>query len=144
VNVFIDNAETEGAPLVQELNPNYNNLFGKVEKESRMGAFTTDFTLIINGSLHRAHGGYLVIPVMELFRNPYSWDNLKKAIEEKNYRSNLVQEKLYELIENDKVEGFYEVCKMMGFSGNQGVIIPKSNVRSLMLKEEVQESVKKR
>ena len=50
VNVFIDNSETEGAPLVQELNPTYTNLFGTVEKESQMGMLTTDFTLIKSGS----------------------------------------------------------------------------------------------
>lgn len=80
VNVFVDNSQTEGAPLVQELNPTYNNLFGKVEKESQMGALTTDFSLIKSGSLHRANGGYLVIPVIELLRSPYAWDSLKKAL----------------------------------------------------------------
>jgi predicted ATP-dependent protease len=42
---------------------------------------------------------------------------------------------------NDKIEGFYEVCKMNGITGEQGVIIPDSNKRSLMLKEEVIEAV---
>jgi predicted ATP-dependent protease len=41
---------------------------------------------------------------------------------------------------NDKIEGFYEVCKIMGFTGEQGVIIPQSNIKSLMLKEEVLEA----
>ena len=94
VNVFIDNSETEGAPMVQELNPTYNSLFGKVEKESKMGALTTDFTLIKSGSLHQANGGYLVIPVMELFRNPYSWDSLKKALLNKEIRIEEIGEKL--------------------------------------------------
>ncbi|MFP4059323.1 MAG: Lon protease family protein [Bacteroidales bacterium] len=94
VNVFIDNSNTEGAPMVQELNPTYNSLFGKVEKESRMGALTTDFTLIKSGSLHRANGGYLVIPVIELFRNPYSWDSLKKALLNKEIRIEEIGEKL--------------------------------------------------
>lgn len=80
VNVFVDNSGTEGAPLIQELNPTYNNLFGKVEKESQMGALTTDFSLIKSGSLHRANGGYLVIPVIELLKSPYAWDSLKKAL----------------------------------------------------------------
>lgn len=38
VNVIVDNSNTEGAPIILELNPTYNNLFGKVEKESQMGA----------------------------------------------------------------------------------------------------------
>jgi lon-related putative ATP-dependent protease len=38
---------------------------------------------------------------------------------------------------NEKVEGFYAVCKAFGLSGEQGVIIPVQNVKNLMLKEEV-------
>ena len=44
---------------------------------------------------------------------------------------------------NQKIEGFYEVCKAKGLTGKQGVIIPESNVENLMLKEEVVESIKK-
>ena len=41
----------------------------------------------------------------------------------------------------EKVTGFYEVCKAFGFTGNQGVLIPKSNVKNLTLKTEIVESV---
>jgi len=44
---------------------------------------------------------------------------------------------------NQKVEGFYEVCKAKGLTGKQGVIIPESNVEHLMLKEEVVEAIRK-
>jgi predicted ATP-dependent protease len=43
---------------------------------------------------------------------------------------------------NEKVEGFFEVCRAKGFNGQQGVLIPASNVRNLMLKEEVVAAVK--
>jgi lon-related putative ATP-dependent protease len=43
---------------------------------------------------------------------------------------------------NEKIEGFYEVCKSRGLSGKQGVIIPHSNVKHLMLRDEVVEAVK--
>jgi lon-related putative ATP-dependent protease len=43
---------------------------------------------------------------------------------------------------NEKVEGFFEVCRAKGFNGEQGVLIPASNVRNLMLKEEVAAAVK--
>jgi predicted ATP-dependent protease len=43
---------------------------------------------------------------------------------------------------NFKIEGFFAVCKIKGLTGDQGVIIPKSNERNLMLKEEVIEAVK--
>lgn len=42
---------------------------------------------------------------------------------------------------NDKIEGFYEVCKLLGFTGQQGVLIPKQNIKNLMLKREVIEAV---
>jgi len=44
---------------------------------------------------------------------------------------------------NEKVEGFYHVCKKKGMTGKQGVIIPALNVTHLMLKDEVIEAVKK-
>jgi lon-related putative ATP-dependent protease len=43
---------------------------------------------------------------------------------------------------NEKIEGFFEVCKAKGFTGQQGVMIPASNVQNLMLKEEVVDAVK--
>ncbi len=43
---------------------------------------------------------------------------------------------------NEKIEGFYDVCKLKGLTGEQGVMIPKQNVKNLMLKEEVIEAVK--
>ena len=44
---------------------------------------------------------------------------------------------------NEKIEGFYQICKMKGFNGEQGVIIPKQNVRNLHLTDEIIESVRK-
>jgi predicted ATP-dependent protease len=43
---------------------------------------------------------------------------------------------------NEKIEGFFEVCKAKEFTGKQGVVIPESNVQNLMLKEEIVEAVK--
>ncbi len=42
---------------------------------------------------------------------------------------------------NEKIEGFFEVCKYNGLTGKQGVIIPRTNVNNLMLKEEIVEAV---
>lgn len=44
---------------------------------------------------------------------------------------------------NEKIEGFYHVCKAKGLTGGQGVMIPDSNVKHLMLKEEVVDAVAK-
>jgi predicted ATP-dependent protease len=40
-----------------------------------------------------------------------------------------------------KIEGFFDVCKAKGLTGEQGVIIPKTNVKNLMLREEVVQAV---
>jgi len=44
---------------------------------------------------------------------------------------------------NEKVEGFFDICKLNGLTGNQGVIIPQQNVVDLMLREDVIDAVKK-
>jgi len=43
---------------------------------------------------------------------------------------------------NEKIEGFFEVCRAKVLTGKQGVMIPESNVQNLMLKEEVVNAVK--
>ena len=43
---------------------------------------------------------------------------------------------------NQKVEGYFEICKSRGLTGRQGCMVPESNVRHLMLKEEVLEAIK--
>ncbi len=43
---------------------------------------------------------------------------------------------------NQKIEGYYDVCRAKGLTGRQGVIIPASNVQNLMLREDVAESVR--
>lgn len=42
---------------------------------------------------------------------------------------------------NEKVEGFFEICKALGLNGEQGVIIPESNVDNLVLRDEVLEAM---
>jgi lon-related putative ATP-dependent protease len=43
---------------------------------------------------------------------------------------------------NEKIEGFFQVCKVVGLDGTQGVMIPAQNLRNLMLREEVIEAVR--
>ncbi|MEK7873194.1 MAG: ATP-binding protein, partial [Chloroflexota bacterium] len=86
VNVLVDNSQREGRPVVVEINPNYYNLSGRIEKETQFGALYTDFTMIKAGALHKANGGYLVVRVEDLLSNVMSWDNLKCAL-----RSNEIQ-----------------------------------------------------
>ena len=44
---------------------------------------------------------------------------------------------------NEKIEGFFEVCQALGAKGDEGVLIPKANVRNLMLSERVRQAVAK-
>ncbi len=81
VNVIVDNSELKGAPVISEDNPTATNLLGKFENESRFGALTTDFTLIKGGSLHRANGGYLILGAIELLKNQFSYDGLKRVLQ---------------------------------------------------------------
>ena len=43
---------------------------------------------------------------------------------------------------NDKIEGYFEICKLKGLTGSQGVIIPKQNIQNLNLDDEVVNAVK--
>lgn len=88
VNLFIDsgNDNIDSAPVVLELNPSHLNLFGKVEYESQSGMLRTDFTKIIPGAIHKANGGYLILYVDQLLRNPSSWDVLKRSLQLKKVK----------------------------------------------------------
>jgi lon-related putative ATP-dependent protease len=80
VNVLVDNSKLRGAPVIVEMNPTYSNLFGRIEQEAFLGTLVTDFTLIRGGSLHKANGGYLVLPAEDVIRNPFTWESLKRCL----------------------------------------------------------------
>lgn len=80
VNLLVDNSGARGAPVVVETYPSYPNLLGRIEHEFVMGASRTHYTLIRAGALHRANGGYLIIPARDLFISPLAWDGLKRAL----------------------------------------------------------------
>ncbi len=42
---------------------------------------------------------------------------------------------------NEKIEGFFDVCSLQGLTGTQGVVIPESNVKHLMLRAEIVDAV---
>ncbi|MCK9227567.1 MAG: ATP-binding protein [Syntrophorhabdaceae bacterium] len=97
VNAIVDNGESKGAPVVYESNPTYLNLFGRMEYRVQYGMASTDFTMIKAGSLHKANGGYLVVDVLELLRNPFSYEALKRALKNREIRVEDVLEQ-YRLI----------------------------------------------
>lgn len=86
VNVVVDNSHTEGAPVVFESNPTFTNLVGRIERRAQFGALLTDFTMIRAGSLAKANGGYLVLNVEDVLRNPQVYEALKRAVRDREVR----------------------------------------------------------
>lgn len=86
VNLIVSNRDTEGAPVVFETNPTYYNLFGRIEYKVQFGVATTDFTMIKAGSVHRANGGYLIVNALDILRNIFVYDSLKRMIKNREAR----------------------------------------------------------
>ena len=81
VNVYVDNSETKGAPIIVETTPNYRNLFGTIERVvERSGVWKTDFSHIKAGSFLRANGGYLIFNALEALTEPGVWPALKRTL----------------------------------------------------------------
>jgi lon-related putative ATP-dependent protease len=94
VNILVDNSETESAPVIVETNPNYNNVFGRLEKKAKLGAIYSDFTMVQAGSILKANGGYLVMDVRSVLKNPFVWDTLKRTIRNSEVRIEDIQEQI--------------------------------------------------
>jgi lon-related putative ATP-dependent protease len=103
VNLIVDNSSIEGAPVILETNPTYQNLIGKLERQAMFGMLVTDFNMIKPGALHRAIGGYLIIEVDHLMRNPFSYQALKHALKDKEIKITDVGE-MYSLISTAGLE----------------------------------------
>ena len=86
VNVFVDNSDSQGAPIIVETNPTFHNLFGVIEKKPIMGGYITDFTLVKAGSISRANGGYLVLYDREVLANAGVWEALQRVIKNRELR----------------------------------------------------------
>ncbi|WP_418503533.1 AAA family ATPase, partial [Desulfovibrio sp.] len=86
VNVFVDNSQLSGAPIVVEDHPTASNLLGCIERESELGALVTDFTLVRAGSLHKANGGFLVLRAEDLLQHPNAWEGLLRALRANSLR----------------------------------------------------------
>jgi len=81
VNVLVDNARTEGRPVIRETAPSYRNLFGTIERyRTSNGEWETDHTRIKAGSLLRASGGFLVLDALDVLVEPGVWAALKRTL----------------------------------------------------------------
>ncbi len=86
VNVLVCREGEAGAPVVMETYPTQPNLIGRVEHIAQYGTLITDFNLIKAGSLHRANGGYLVMDALKLLMHPFAWEDLKRALRDREIR----------------------------------------------------------
>jgi lon-related putative ATP-dependent protease len=81
VNVLVAHDAGGGAPVVAETNPTYGNLFGRVEHQGVLGGgFVTDHRMLRPGAVHRANGGYLLLPAAEVLAQPPVWLKLKEVL----------------------------------------------------------------
>lgn len=86
IHVLINNGDLNGAPVVLESHPIYQNLVGRIEHRLVMGVSQTDFSMIRPGALHRANGGYLLLPAREVLESPYAWQGLERALRDAEIR----------------------------------------------------------
>lgn len=80
VNLFIDNSNCEGAPVIMDSNYSYHNIFGSLEYENYYGALKTDHTMLKPGLMQRANGGYIIFQAKDLLSNSMCYEALKKAL----------------------------------------------------------------
>ncbi len=80
VNLFIDNSNREGAPVIMDSNYSYNNIFGTIEYENYYGSLKTDHTMLKPGLLQKANGGYIIFQIKDLLTNGACYESLKKAL----------------------------------------------------------------
>lgn len=101
VSLLVDNARTKGAPVVFEHNPSFNNLFGYAEDNKKMlvlpnGAMVkkpaAGGPTLKAGSFLKANGGFLVLNLMDLLREPGAYQSLMRMV--RNGRAEIVEDGL--------------------------------------------------
>ena len=80
VNLFVDNSNKDGAPVIMDSNYSYNNIFGALEYENYYGSLKTDHTMLKPGLLQQANGGYIIFQAKDLLANGACYEALKKAL----------------------------------------------------------------
>jgi lon-related putative ATP-dependent protease len=94
VNVLVDNAAEDGAPVIFESNPTFANLLGRLDYKTVFGSLVTDYSLIKPGALHRANGGFLILEARDLLRVPYGWEILKICLRDREIRITSLAEQM--------------------------------------------------
>lgn len=86
VNVFVDNSTLKGPPVIIESNPNFGNMFGKIERRFLFGGYLSDHTMLKPGALSLANGGYLLLSAQDVLANAGVWPACKRAIKNREVR----------------------------------------------------------
>jgi predicted ATP-dependent protease len=80
VNVLIAHQTGVPAPVIQEINPSYLNLLGRIEFGLQGGLPYTDHLMIKAGAFHKANGGYLILQAASLLAHPHAWEAVKRVV----------------------------------------------------------------
>ncbi len=80
VNLFVDNAETDGAPLVARSISSIEEFAGNLNTRSFLGGSQTDHTRLEAGFAAQANGGVLILDADDLLAVPGLWDTVKKYV----------------------------------------------------------------
>ncbi len=86
VNLFVDNREVQGAPVIVENNPTYYNLMGRMEYENALGVLNTSFLKLRPGAFHKANGGYLIVQAKDVLTNVQAWEAMKRVLKTKEIK----------------------------------------------------------
>ncbi|MFO7855521.1 MAG: AAA family ATPase [Paracoccaceae bacterium] len=89
-----DGTRSAGAPIVEEPDPTFVNLVGRIEHQPHEGALITDFTMIKPGALHRANGGFLILEARDVLSQPFAWEALKRCLKTGAIRIGSVAERV--------------------------------------------------
>ena len=80
VNLLVDNDKLMHAPVIQCKNPNYYDLFGKLDFETSPTGTKTSYMLLKPGLIHKANGGYLILNVRDVLSNAPTWEAFKRVL----------------------------------------------------------------
>lgn len=80
VNLLVDNDKLMHAPVIQCKNPNYYDLFGKLDFETSPTGAKTSYMLLKPGLLHKANGGYLIVNARDVLANVPTWEAFKRVL----------------------------------------------------------------
>ncbi len=80
VNLVVDHTQTQGAPIVTDVDLESCSLNGKILLDSDLNVLHSDFTNIRPGLFHKANGGYLILRVQSILESGGKWQSLKRML----------------------------------------------------------------